>query len=102
MECNGIDTFEFNSNINPEDFEDSDDDNLYETCQEQMYETHENQDEEENKSFVVVTDENGKERKIRKSTYIWMLSEPCERLSKDRLTRVRINHNKRSYYSDSE
>lgn len=46
----------------------------------------------ENSPFVIVLDENGVERKIRKSTYIWMLSEPSERISNDRLRRVQVRN----------
>lgn len=44
--------------------------------------------------FVLVVDENGKEVLIRKSTLIWMLTEPGIGLSKDRLQRVRIKKRK--------
>lgn len=48
---------------------------------------------DENSPYVIVRDENGIKRKIRKSTYIWMLSEPSERISNDRLRRVQVKNN---------
>lgn len=40
-------------------------------------------------AFVEVRDENGVERIVRKSTLIWMLTEPSQFLSKDRLNRFK-------------
>lgn len=40
-------------------------------------------------AFVHITDEKGIVRKVRKSTYIWMLTEPSQFLSKDRLARFK-------------
>lgn len=48
---------------------------------------------DENSPYLIVRDENGIKRKIRKSTYVWMLSEPSERISNDRLRRVQVKEN---------
>lgn len=50
---------------------------------------------DENSSFVVVKDINGANRVVRKPTLIWMLCEPSEKLSKDRLKRVQIGQKRR-------
>lgn len=49
----------------------------------------------EGSPFIVVKDENGINRVIRKTTYTWLLSEQSEKLSKDRLRRVQVNLKKR-------
>lgn len=45
-------------------------------------------------AFVQITDESGVQRKVRKSTFIWMLTEPSQFLSKDRLSRFRSRKRK--------
>lgn len=49
---------------------------------------------DENSNFTKVIDENGDERFVRKSTLIWMLTEPGPALSKDRLRRVQLGKRK--------
>lgn len=46
---------------------------------------------DENSPLVIVLDENGINRIVRKSTLVWMLSESTETLSKDRLRRFKIS-----------
>lgn len=49
----------------------------------------------ENSRFTSIIDENGIERTVRKSTLIWILTEPSEYLSKDRIRRFQQNTKKR-------
>lgn len=44
----------------------------------------------ENSPYIIIHDDNMIKRKIRKSTYVWMLLEPSERISSDRLRRVQV------------
>lgn len=48
-------------------------------------------DSHSNSPFISVMDENGQERRLRKSTFIWILTEPGAAVSKDRLKRVQIS-----------
>lgn len=43
-------------------------------------------------AFTTIVDENGEEILIRKSTLVWMLTEPSAVISKDRLRRVRVTN----------
>lgn len=52
------------------------------------------------KDLVKVIDENGVERIIRKSTYVWMLTDPSVRLSNDRLRRFQSTLKKRKIDND--
>lgn len=102
IDINNIDEFEINSKINFDDVEDDSDDCIENFIDEeaevdQMDVDEFNTDEmnvEVNSRFVVVRDENGIKRKIPKSTLIWMLTEPSERLSNDRLRRVQVHDKK--------
>lgn len=49
---------------------------------------------DENSNFTKVIDESGNERIVRKSTLIWMLTEPGPALSKDRLRRAQLGKRK--------
>lgn len=114
----GIDDFGIDSNVNwgnCEEYinEDEDEEDIYEVVQEEMENElsdepqifdnscaiavennieHENSDDvlNENSPLVYVIDNNNQKRKIRKSTLVWMLTEPFEKLSKDRLRRVQV------------
>lgn len=59
----------------------------------------ENMDEHEQISFTTFTDDDGVERTIRKSTLIWMYTEPGISISKDRLRRVQVNRKRKSSQS---
>lgn len=107
MHSENIDEFEFKSNLQSKLDDDSDEDSDFE-CDEMFDENVGNeemsgdtestlQDPTFNLDYidpgsplVSVVDEHGKEKIIRKSHLIWMLSEPGTGLSKDRLTRVRV------------
>lgn len=109
MDTENIDNFEIVSNLviddNEEDFEF--DENIdYEIMAHENNECIERQEKEnvsegdnidENSSVTVVYDEDGVKRIVRKSTLLWMLCEPSEKLSKDRLRRVQVNQKKRKF-----
>lgn len=46
---------------------------------------------EADSAFTTVTDEDGQQRVIRKSTFVWLLTEPGSVVSKDRLRRVQVS-----------
>lgn len=82
------DNFVFQSN---EDIDETDDIDILENvdvndtaeeCQENI----------EEGAYTTVIDENGDEVTIRKSTLVWMLSEPSIAISKDRLRRVQVTN----------
>lgn len=92
MTCTGqIDEFSIFSKVN---FDNDDDE------QEDVFDDIENEmemrdpDDDSFSAFVLIKDENGVERKVRKSTLIWMLTEPSQFLSKDRLSRFRSRKRK--------
>lgn len=93
---NDIDEYQFHYNEDILNQMESDEESLVED-DEMMQELIDNenldgQSCDENSPYVIVRDENGIKRKIRKSTYIWMLSEPNERISNDRLRRVQVKN----------
>lgn len=51
---------------------------------------------DENSPFVVVKDENNTHKIVRKSTLLWMLTEPSEKLTKDRLRRFQIGRKRKT------
>lgn len=91
-----VDYFDFHTRINVNDIEDDldideenhdeilDEDNLIE---EAAY--------TEETAYTTIVDENDKEVLVRKSTLVWMLTEPSVSLSKDRLRRVRVTNTQR-------
>lgn len=85
-----IDEYDIRSRISCEmaepDDEYNDDLNSYDNPD---FDTHNIDVEDSHDAFVYVNDENGVQRKVRKSTFIWMLTEPSQFLSKDRLTRFK-------------
>lgn len=94
---NNIDEYEFRYNEDIFDQMESDEESPiedideYEAMQTLMDDDNlDTQSCDENSPFVIIRDEDGIKRKIRKSTYIWMLSEPSERISNDRLRRVQV------------
>lgn len=104
MECNNVDSYQFKSHsiVDLNDDEDDDVDFIDGNCEEvtEFFNDHGGQTGEEsldmefpdqNSHLVAVYDENGHERIIRKSTLIWMLTEPGIAISKDRLRRVQIS-----------
>lgn len=82
----------FESNDSDEHVEESDDDDS-DFLEHETSTMSENIDEKS--PLVAVKDADGITRVVRKSTLLWMLTEPVERLSKDRLRRVQINTKKR-------
>lgn len=88
MPPENFDEYEFQSRVNFETIE-SDRDTLFDEEVEEI----ENADDDSNEHspFTTVIDENGSEMVIRKSTLIWMLSEPSKAISKDRLRRVQVS-----------
>lgn len=100
MDCfEGIEEYEFHSKLvfNAMDDEYSDDENERLNAFEEIENEEWVASEELGKfsPFVAVNDEDGVPRIIRKSTLLWMLTEPSEKLSKDRLRRVQVNTKKR-------
>lgn len=102
-DVNNIDDFEIVSNLviddNENDFE-FDEDIYPEDIENENIGCGELQGDEsieENSPFTAVYDEDGVQRIVRKSTLLWMLCEPSEKLSKDRLRRVQVNQKKRKF-----
>lgn len=101
MDISSIDDFEIVSNLVIDDDEDDFefDDNIYSEAMENdsdvCSDLQGDGNIEENSPFTVVYDEDGVRRVVRKSTLLWMLCEPSETLSKDRLRRVQVNQKKR-------
>lgn len=105
----GIDTFDFKSRVEvcTNEDEESDEENCFEDLAVDVDGTNNNyemydgenmpldEDLNENLPFVAINDQNGVRRIVRKSTLLWMLTEPCEKLSKDRLRRVQIGRKRR-------
>lgn len=113
MGSDNIDTHEFQSNLfvvteNEIDIEDENetDENFSEKGgffnemldNEDDYEEDEQLNEkfESNSAFTKVVDESGETRIIRKSTLVWMLTEPGVVLSKDRLRRVQVSKKRKA------
>lgn len=46
------------------------------------------EEEDQHRAFVQVTDHSGKQQAMRKSTFVWLLSEGTKKISSDRLVRV--------------
>lgn len=91
---NNIDTFEFQSKEGIFDPDEDDEDCCTENiAEDEMIQNLPEDDQldsescDENSPYIIVRDESGVKRKIRKSIYIWMLTEPSERISNDRLRR---------------
>lgn len=87
---NNIDEYTFQCNENISNLEENDEDYWNEDVgedetEEDFFDTEKIA---ENSPYIVVNDENGIKKKIRKSTYVWMLAEPSEKISNDRLRRV--------------
>lgn len=101
MDASNIDDFEIVSNLVIDDNEDDieiDEDNDSEIMANENNECCEHEGDEnieENLPFTAVYDVDGVRRVVRKSTLLWMLCEPSETISKDRLRRVQINQKKR-------
>lgn len=93
---NNIDTFEIRSNMKFDEENDIDDctENISDEDEEVILDDTdaEKQKIDQNAPLVVVSDENGIKRTIRKSTLVWMLTEPSERISNDRLKRFHIHN----------
>lgn len=99
LTVNNIDTFEFSCKEGIFDQDESDEDDC---TQDVLIDEYIDEDEmmkdnildsetcDENSPYIIIRDENEIKRKIRKSTYVWMLSEPSERISSDRLRRVQV------------
>lgn len=91
-----IDDFEIHTKLKFDDAEDTEDyiENMRDEEEDEDFfdlDTDE-MDVDVNSRFVIVNDENGTKRKILKSTLIWMLTEPSEKISNDRLKRVQIHN----------
>lgn len=82
-----IDHFDFSTNIvvQNEDSDNDEDSDHEEFCD--MLSADENDDKTD--AYTYVVDEDGIQRKIRKSTLVWMLTDPYIPLSKDRLRRFK-------------
>lgn len=102
MNSDNIDGYEFQSHLNLTmdddvlaDLNDEEDDFIDENYEENADFTTEDEPVgmevlDPNSIFTTVIDENGQEIELRKSTLIWMLTEPGVGLSKDRLRRVQV------------
>lgn len=55
----------------------------------------EDSDPDDETAFTTIVDENGEEMIIRKSTLVWMLTEPSIAMSNDRLRRVQVTNTNR-------
>lgn len=103
MDASNIDDFEIVSNLVIDDNEDDieiDEDIDSEIMANENNECCEHEGDEnieENLPFTAVYDVDGVRRVVRKSTLLWMLCEPSETISKDRLRRVQINQKKENY-----
>lgn len=93
MDSNNIDEYQFRTTISLAEIYEEEDD---EAISDMLAEPFENRDSEEKSRFTTVIDENGEERILRKSTLVWMLTEPGVGLSKDRLRRVQLGKRKAS------
>lgn len=101
MIASDIDEYEFQSNL----LDINDDDDEYEQINRALEEDENeiNLEEELNEqneilkpTHVNVIDENGKKRTIRKSTLVWILTEPGPHVSKDRLKRVQVGEKRKA------
>lgn len=101
MECDNIDHFQFKSNLVIIDDEEDDelpfdenwdDMDIFNDCEATIEdEPLDMESLDPNSNFTYVIDESGEQRMIRKSTLVWMLTEPGISISKDRLRRVQIS-----------
>lgn len=109
MECDNIDSYEFKSHsvVDLNDEEDADEIFIDENCENTMniFNDFEVETEDEpldmeildpKSNLTSVIDENGQQRIVRKSTLVWMLTEPGIAISKDRLRRVQISRKRKS------
>lgn len=98
-----IDDMHIHSNLtineNEQDFSDDEEDlnTDFEEDENSSFDVENAQNEEiaEDSSLIVVYDENGIKRVIRKATLLWMLCEPSQNLSNDRLRRFQINQGRK-------
>lgn len=98
LNTDNIDYFEIKSKLRFQEDENEINTDLVENNIEETYESIDDSEEdgiEEDSPFTIVIDESGIKRVVRKTTYVWMLSEQSEKLSKDRLRRVQVNLKKR-------
>ncbi|XP_031638592.1 uncharacterized protein LOC116350795 [Contarinia nasturtii] len=95
---NNIDEFEIRSNLQFDEEEEDDTEAFIENTNaedEEVILAESDKDEmevDETSRFVIVHDENGAKKKILKSTLIWMLTEPRDKISNDRLRRVQVHN----------
>lgn len=87
-----FDTYEFQSKIDEITDEENDLSNQIEEGPEEDEYANEDDELTEQTAFTKIIDENGEEFTIRKSTLVWMLTEPSVSISKDRLRRVQVSN----------
>lgn len=90
MDPNDIDVYQLQSNIS---IDENDDENIYDdddVSSSMITESLDIEESDQRSNLTSVIDENGDERVVRKSTLVWMLTEPGAKLSKDRLRRVQL------------
>lgn len=100
IESHEIDHFNFSTNIVPQNDEyDSDADCDFGNNNDNLCENLAAEEDDDNgNAYTFVVDEDGIQRKIRKSTLVWMLTDPYVPLSKDRLRHFKSN--KKSYTNE--
>lgn len=103
MSSEGIDTYDFKSSLSILNYEeteencDIDEFGVIEECNEDECQSETPSDRLDPSSpFTLVTDEHGIETTLRKSTLIWMLTEPGVGISKDRLKRVQVSKKRKT------
>lgn len=91
-----IDNFDIDTRLSIEESSDDDMDIIDLAEQNSANDWSEQSDDSElQNAFTKILDENGVERIIRKSTFVWMLTDPSAPISKDRLRRFRTLAQKR-------
>lgn len=85
--------YQFQSRINVDEYSD-DEDAVNMGIEERPNEVDANEGDEESEHtpFTKIIDENGEEYLIRKSSLVWMLTEPSVSISKNRLRRVQVSN----------
>lgn len=85
--------YQFQSRINVDEYSD-DEDAVNMGIEERPNEVDANEGDEEGEHtpFTKIIDENGEEYLIRKSSLVWMLTEPSVSISKNRLRRVQVSN----------
>lgn len=90
MHADNIDHYNFQTRVDTETIEN---DSINTTLMDEDIQDDESNDNLHlNSPFTTIVDENGVETVFRKSTLVWMLSEPSVAISKDRLRRVQVSN----------